>query len=196
MITLEFAQELHQIDADFVNFCSTGIAAKISSMTSCYSMYVNALDRQPEKKKEIIKMAPDIVPSKAVSPVVEESKAPIAESARPNNVSTQNQQRLAQLAAINQKKKKDKKKEKAEKDKKVDDDEDDMAFLDKVIQENSTCFASGCQAEVKRAYYCQCNKCGRAFCSAHVQVRNHDCENATAAMPAQSHYSFAAAERS
>jgi len=66
-------------------------------------MYVNALDRQPEKKKEIIKMAPaDIVPpSKAVNPVVEESKAPIAESARPNNVSTQNQQRLAQLAAIN-----------------------------------------------------------------------------------------------
>lgn len=68
-------------------------------------MFVNALDRQPEKKKEIIKMAPDM-PSKAIKPVVEESKAPVV--ARP--VSTQNQQRLAELAAINQKKKKDKKK--------------------------------------------------------------------------------------
>lgn len=83
MITLEFATELHKIDPDFVNFCSTGIAAKISSLTSCYSMYVNALDRQPEKKKEIIKLAPDVPSSKAMNPVAEESKAPIVANGRP-----------------------------------------------------------------------------------------------------------------
>mmetsp|Transcript_18942 Transcript_18942/g.25666 ORF Transcript_18942/g.25666 Transcript_18942/m.25666 type:complete len:90 (-) Transcript_18942:129-398(-) len=70
-----------------------------------------------------------------------------------------------------------------------------MAFLDKVIQENSTCGAAGCQTAIKRTYYCQCRKCGKAFCSSHVMPRSHDCENADAAMPAESHHSYAMAAR-
>jgi len=50
MITDELVQELLKIDADFKSFSSTGIAARISSITSCYAMYVNSLDRQPAKK--------------------------------------------------------------------------------------------------------------------------------------------------
>ena len=70
-----------------------------------------------------------------------------------------------------------------------------MAFLDKVIQENSTCGAEGCTTEIKRTYYCQCRKCGKAFCSTHVQPRSHNCEMIDAAMPASSHYSYAMAQR-
>ena len=63
LITQEFAEQLHEIDADFKAFSQTGIAAKISSLTSCYSMYVNVLDRQPDKKRQIIDSVPtgDIV---------------------------------------------------------------------------------------------------------------------------------------
>lgn len=70
-----------------------------------------------------------------------------------------------------------------------------MAFLDKVIQENSVCGANGCHTEIKRTYYCQCRKCGKAFCSSHVQPYNHDCENINSSMPADSHYSFTQANR-
>ena len=51
LITLEFVQELHNIDEDFKAFSTTGIAARVSNLTSVYSMYVNTLDRNPEKKK-------------------------------------------------------------------------------------------------------------------------------------------------
>ena len=47
LITLEFVQELHKIDEDFKAFSSTGIAARVSNLTSVYSMYVNTLDRNP-----------------------------------------------------------------------------------------------------------------------------------------------------
>ena len=46
----DFVNRLHEIDADFKAFCSTGIAARISSLHSCYSMYLNSLDRQPPKR--------------------------------------------------------------------------------------------------------------------------------------------------
>jgi len=45
LITLDFVCKLHNIDADFQAFCSTGLAMRISNLHSCYSMYLNALDR-------------------------------------------------------------------------------------------------------------------------------------------------------
>ena len=37
---------------EFRSFCKTGIAARISNLSSVYTMYLNTLDRQPQKKKE------------------------------------------------------------------------------------------------------------------------------------------------
>ena len=69
------------------------------------------------------------------------------------------------------------------------EDEDELAFLDRIIDENNTCGASGCQTQIKRTYYCQCRKCGKAFCSTHVQPRGHDCEEIDSTRPAASHFS-------
>ena len=58
---------------------------------------------------------------------------------------------------------------------KKEDSEDEMAFLDRVIEENSTCSFDTCSVEVQRAYYCQCRKCKKAFCAEHVKPHNHTC---------------------
>ena len=60
LATIDFVTELHKIDADFRAFASTGIAAKISSLQSCYAMYVNSLDRQPAKCQQIISQIPQV----------------------------------------------------------------------------------------------------------------------------------------
>lgn len=57
LITAEFVDKLLAIDTDFQTFSQTGIAAKISNLQSCYSMFVNSLDRQPDKKQKIIALA-------------------------------------------------------------------------------------------------------------------------------------------
>ena len=56
-----------------------------------------------------------------------------------------------------------------------------MAFLDRVIEENSKCSYEGCDVEVKRTYYCQCRKCKKAFCALHVKPYDHPCDVLTAA---------------
>ena len=58
MVTYEFVNALLAIDPDFRTFTSTGIAARISNIVGCYTMFVNSLDRQPEKKQKIISISP------------------------------------------------------------------------------------------------------------------------------------------
>ena len=66
MITVDFANALLAIDPDFCSFTSSGIAARISNIAGCYTMFVNSLDRQPEKKQKII----------AISELSEQSQMP------------------------------------------------------------------------------------------------------------------------
>ena len=78
-------------------------------------MYVNSLDRQPDKKQQIIKMASDL-PSNIVKNSTEESKGPAAPAENRKNTNAASQQRpstaasqAAAKAAANKKKKQDKK---------------------------------------------------------------------------------------
>ena len=55
MIDSEHVNAFHESEEgkEFKEFCKTGIAAKISNLTSVYTMYLNTLDRQTDKKKQI-----------------------------------------------------------------------------------------------------------------------------------------------
>ena len=83
----------------------------------------------------------------------EESKTPKPSAQEQTNVSTQ--QRLPSAGQKNEKKanKKPKKEQKPTKETKADS-EDELAFLDRIIEENSKCAHETCEEEVKRAYYC------------------------------------------
>ena len=65
------------------------------------------------------------------------------------------QQRIQSASKQEEKKvsKKPKKDKKPTKEAKPDS-EDELAFLDRIIDENSKCAHEGCEEEVKRAYYC------------------------------------------
>ena len=58
MLVDEHVKSFHDSDEgeEFREFCKTGIAARISNLNSVYTMYLNTLDRQPEKKKELLNL--------------------------------------------------------------------------------------------------------------------------------------------
>ena len=51
----EHVKAFHESEegAEFRDFCKTGIAARISNLSSVYTMYLNTLDRQTDKKKKL-----------------------------------------------------------------------------------------------------------------------------------------------
>ena len=83
-VTADFPIEFHKVSEEFVKYASSGMAAKISNLSSVYMMYLNVLDNNKEAKSQLLKLleqtptpapvsqkqAPQQMPKKAPKPKV------------------------------------------------------------------------------------------------------------------------------